>query len=89
MTNWGRVYYTNAMAMVPLGLTFFALGEHSQLSQLTWGFEVRELGGARVVPLGGCVGHSMSSGTQRLQSSNPPSTLLPTWLPTLCRPEAP
>ena len=36
MTTWGRVYYTNLMAAVPLLFAMFANGEHEMLQTYVW-----------------------------------------------------
>eukprot|EP00198_Chlamydomonas_reinhardtii_P010179 XP_001699516.1 solute carrier protein [Chlamydomonas reinhardtii] len=36
MTNWSRVYYTNAIALVPLALSLPILGEHKKLERVQW-----------------------------------------------------
>lgn len=36
MTTWGRVYYTNLMAAVPLLFTIVAHGEHELLREYEW-----------------------------------------------------
>ncbi len=57
MTNWGRVYYTNALALIPLAVMLPSLGEHSKLATVEWNFGV-------VMPLllscvvGVCMSHS-------------------------------
>ncbi len=40
MTNWGRVYYTNGLALVPLALVLPSLGEHNKLASVQWTFSV-------------------------------------------------
>ena len=44
MTNWGRVYYTNALALVPLMIALPSLNEQSILSEVVWSTQV---GGGR------------------------------------------
>lgn len=40
MTNWGRVYYTNLMALLPLVFVLPSLGEQEILSTQDWGSQV-------------------------------------------------
>ena len=42
MTNWGRVYYTNALALVPLMIALPSLNEQSILSEVVWSTQVGE-----------------------------------------------
>ena len=36
MTNWSRVYYTNAIALVPLLVALPLSGEHLKLAEVQW-----------------------------------------------------
>jgi solute carrier family 35 protein len=36
MTNWGRVYYTNLLSLLPLFCAFPFMGEHGIVSQIQW-----------------------------------------------------
>lgn len=36
MTNWGRVYYTNVLALIPLAVALPALREHVLLAEVAW-----------------------------------------------------
>ena len=36
MTNWSRVYYTNAIALVPLLVALPLTGEHLKLAEVKW-----------------------------------------------------
>ncbi len=38
MTNWGRVYYTNFLAAVPMLFVLPALNEHKVLYETVWDF---------------------------------------------------
>ena len=40
MTNWGRAYYTNALALVPLALIMPAMNEQRVLMGLEWNLQV-------------------------------------------------
>ncbi|KAG2482079.1 hypothetical protein HYH03_018971 [Edaphochlamys debaryana] len=40
MTNWARVYYTNAIALVPLLFAVPLLGEHKRLATIVWDYSV-------------------------------------------------
>ena len=44
MTNWGRVYYTNALALVPLMIALPSLNEQSILSEVVWSTQVARRG---------------------------------------------
>ena len=48
MTNWGRVYYTNALALVPLMFVLPGLSEQNILSEIDWtSMQVGEGGGGK------------------------------------------
>lgn len=41
MTNWGRVYYTNALALLPLMVVLPSISEHHILYEVEWNMQVR------------------------------------------------
>jgi hypothetical protein len=51
MTNWGRVYYTNALALVPLIFVLPGLSEQTVLAELEWTSLAVRVGG-RVLRIG-------------------------------------
>lgn len=42
MTNWGRVYYTNLLAIAPMLVILPALKEQDKLATIAWNSTVRK-----------------------------------------------
>jgi hypothetical protein len=62
MTDWGRVYYTNLLSLVPLLPAWLALGEYKQLRTMDW-----SLGTTLILALSCLVGLCMSHAAYMLR----------------------